>query len=505
MPKFKGEGAFLPFLELDRTASEPLARQLDRHLRAAILTGRLAVGQRLPATRALSKELGVSRSTVVTAFAQLAEEGYLESRVGSGSYVALARALSVNEPHRAEPSNSAPQLSRRGQTAVAGYPLGGIDASPNRPFTPNIPDFDLFPQRTWNRLTNRVQRSLTQQLMNYGDAAGFRPLRRAAARYLSDSRGVACEAEQVIVTSGTQRAFNLVPMLLLEAGDRVIVEDPGGQTAHQALRAQGCRLVPVPVDRSGLQVRRAVAAAPDARLAYVTPSCQYPLGVTLSVSRRLELLDWATERNAWILEDDEDSEFRFIGRPVPAMQGLDRAGRVVYAWSFSEVLFPALRLGLLVLPPGLVEPFAFANGVLDRGPPTLPQAVLCEFINDGYLASHVRRMRAIYAARRHALVAALEAELGGLVQVDPVASGLRVILRLPPGCDDRAAVRAAAAQGITCFALSPYGQAPDQAPGLLLGFAGTPESQMAAGVRQLAAALVPLIGKKRDAPCAAGV
>ena len=244
MSRFKGEGAFLPFLELDRAASVPLARQLDRQIRAAILAGRLAVGQRMPATRALAEELGVSRSTVVGAFAQLVEEGFLESRVGSGSYVALSQARVADRigeaKMRLDTPSRAPQLSRRGRAVAADFPWSGIGSAPNRPFAPNIPAFDLFPQRTWNRLTNRVQRNLSQQLMNYGDGAGFRPLRRAAAHYLADSRGVACEAEQVIVTSGTQRALNLVAMLLLEPGEQVIVEDPGAPIAHQALKAQGC-------------------------------------------------------------------------------------------------------------------------------------------------------------------------------------------------------------------------------------------------------------------------
>jgi len=267
------------------------------------------------------------------------------------------------------------------------------------------------------------------------------------------------------------------------------MEDPGAILAGQVFRAQGAKLQAAPVDDDGLDVTKALTMAPNAKLAYVTPSCQYPLGVTLSVSRRLDLLEWAARKSAWILEDDEDSEFRFVGRPAPSMQGLDRAGRVIYAWSFSKVLFPSLRLAVLIVPPDLVEFFSVSNGLIDRGPPSLPQAVLYEFINDGYFASHIRRMRNAYAARKQALIDALDAELAGRFELRPVESGLRVIARLSQDMNDRDAERAADQQGITCYALSRYCKQRSDMQGLILGFACTPQEEMRSHVKRLAQVL----------------
>ena len=267
------------------------------------------------------------------------------------------------------------------------------------------------------------------------------------------------------------------------------MEDPGAILAGQVFRAQGAKLQAAPVDDDGLDVTKALTMAPNAKLAYVTPSCQYPLGVTLSVSRRLDLLEWAARKSAWILEDDEDSEFRFIGRPAPSMQGLDRAGRVIYAWSLSKVLFPSLRLGVLVLPPDLVGFFSVTNGLVDRGPPSWSQAVLYEFINDGYFASHIRRMRKAYAARKQALLHALDTKLSGLLELSPVESGLRVIARLSPDMNDRDAERAAGRHGITCYALSRYCRQRSDMQGLILGFACTPQEEMRSHVKRLAQVL----------------
>ena len=488
MPKLAGQGALLPFVDLDPGDRVPLHQQLTQQLRVAILTGQLHAGQRLPASRTLAAQLQVSRSTVVAAFEQLVDEGYLESDVGSGTFVSSLLPVSRPRPAAIRPHtgrrHSGP-LSKRGRQLAKGFGPAELEPFPVRAFAPNIPALDLFPTRTWNRLTNRVQRNPGRHLMRYGEPAGFRPLRRAIADYVSESRGVNCEADQVIVTSGTQKAIHLAASLLLDPDDQVLMEDPGGVLAGQVFRAQGARVLAAPVDDDGLDVARALAMAPNAKLAYLTPSCQYPLGATLPIARRLDLLEWAARRSAWILEDDEDSEFRFVGRPVPSMQGLDRAGRVIYAWSFSEVLFPSLRLGVLVVPPDLVEPFSVASGLVDRGPSTWPQAVLYEFINDGYFASHIRRMRSAYAARKQALLDAAAAELSGLLELRPVESGLRVFAELPQGLSDRDAEREADRQGMTCYALSRYCQRRRDMQGLILGFSCTPPDEMRGHVGRL--------------------
>ena len=492
MPKLAGQGALLPFLELGHGNRAPLHQQLTQQLRVAILSRQLHPGQRLPATRTLAQQLEVSRSTVVTAVEQLVDEGYLESAVGSGTFISSKLSVSRPEPAlirpRVGPRPVGP-LSKRGHRMVKDF--GGAELNPfqARPFAHNIPALDLFPTGIWNRLTNRVQRNPSRHLMNYGEPAGFRPLRHAIADYVAESRGVNCESEQVIITSGSQKAIHLSASLLLDPDDQVLMEDPGAVLAGQVFQAQGAKLRAVSVDDDGLDVTKALTMAPNAKLAYVTPSCQYPLGVTLPVSRRLNLLEWAARKSAWILEDDEDSEFRFVGRSAPSMQGLDQAGRVIYVWSFSEVLFPSLRLGVLIVPPDLVEAFSVSNGLVDRGPPSWPQAVLYEFINDGYFASHIRRMRSAYAARKQALLDALDAELSGLLEPKPVENGLRILANLSPELIDGDAERAAGQRGITCYALSRYCKQRSDMQGLILGFACTPQEEMRNHVKSLARAL----------------
>jgi GntR family transcriptional regulator/MocR family aminotransferase len=325
--------------------------------------------------------------------------------------------------------------------------------------------------------------------MDYGDPAGYRPLREAIAGYLRNARAVACTADQVMVVSGTQHALDLAARVLLDPGETAWVEDPGYIGTRSALMGAGVRVKPVPVDSEGFNVARAERHHPGARLCYVTPSHQYPLGVTMSLPRRLALLDWARRCNAWIVEDDYDSEFRYAGRPLAALQGLDRDQRVLYVGTFSKVLFPALRLGYLVAPPDLIGAFVAARALADHHPPSLTQAILADFIADGHLARHVRRMRTLYAERQLALLRAVRRELGGCLSVAAAEAGLHVVGWLADGVDDRAASRRAAACGVEAPPLSAYRLEQGQRGGLLLGYAATSPRQIRDGVRGLAAAL----------------
>ena len=422
-------------LGLERASSVPLYRQLYDALRDAILSGRLRPGSRLPSTRALADDLGASRNTVLAAFGQLLAEGYLEGRVGAGTTVArtlpetLLRARPEVEGTK-QPGRR-PRLSRRGAQLLG--TRGGVAnaAIAAQPFRPGLPGLDAFPFDLWTRLVARRWRRVPRQLLDYGDPAGYAPLREAIAAYLGEARAVRCEASQVIVVTGAQQAVDLAARVLLDPGDTAWVEDPGYQGARGALIAAGIRLAPVPVDAEGLDVRRGARSAPGARLVYVTPSHQYPLGVTMSLNRRLALLEWASASGAWILEDDYDSEYRYAGRPLAALQGLDTAGRVIYAGTFSKVLFPALRLGYLVVPPELVDAFVAARALADRHSPSVTQAALADFIDGGHFARHVRRTRALYAERQAALVHAARRTLGGLLEVAPAEAGMHLMGWLP--------------------------------------------------------------------------
>jgi len=479
---------------LDRAAARPLQAQLYDGLRDAVLTGRLAPGYRLPAVRRLAADLGVSRNTVLWAFDRLVAEGYLKARVGDGTYV--ARTLPEDLLHARGSTavlwGTAPPaaiLSERGRRLAAAGDLSWALAAERRAFHPGMPDVAAFPRKEWARLLARRARTNAPLLVGYGDPWGFRPLREAIAAYLGAARGVACSPDRVIVVAGSQQGIDLAARLLLDPGDAAAVEDPGYFGAQRALRAAGARLVPVPVDADGIDPGEGDANLAGARLAYVTPSHQFPLGATMGLARRLRLLDWARRTGGWIVEDDYDGEFRYAGRPLPALQGLDAAGRVVYLGTFSKVLFPGLRLGYLVVPPGLADAFAAARASADVASPPLEQAALADFVGEGHFARHVRRMRLRYAERQRLLVRALDRHLGGEVEAREGEAGLHLIAWLPPAADDRAVARRAWSNGVVAPALSPLALGAPPPPGLLLGFAAPAESEIAEGVRRLRQAL----------------
>lgn len=347
-------------------------------------------------------------------------------------------------------------------------------------FYPGVPAYEHFPMRIWRSLSNRFWRDPPPQLLGYGTPHGHRPLRVAIAEYLASVRGVDCDADQVIVVSGSQQALDLAARVLLDPGDGVWIENPGYPGARSALLGAGAQLVPVPVDREGMVVDDGMAANPDARMAYVTPSHQYPLGATMSLSRRRQLLRWADFNRAWIIEDDYDSEFRYSGRVLPTLQDLDSAGRTIYVGTFSKVMFPALRLGYVVVPPTLVDAFLAARAATDRHPPTSEQAVMAEFIIGGHFMRHVRRMRRLYASRQSALLDSLDRHCRDLLEVQPDDAGMHLIGRLPPDVDDRAVAVQCAASGVAAPPLSYYHDGPCERGGVLLGYTGYDASQLAA-------------------------
>ena len=493
---------------LDRSSDVPLHRQLYEGLRHAVLEGRLVAGTRLPATRRLAVELGVSRNTVMGAFLQLTAEGYVEGRVGSGSYVSSslpddllrvsAERLAGEERDGDESGArySGHLLSHRGKLLASTRTSTVRDRGLSRAFRPGSPALDEFPYGLWKRLTSKTLGHAPEKLFGYGDAAGYRPLREAIADYAGTVRAVRCSWEQVIVTSGAQQALDLCARLLTDPGDAAWIEDPGYEGTRAALTAAGARLVPVPVDEEGLDVRAAIEKSPDARLACVTPSHQYPLGTTMSLSRRLALLEWAVHHGAWIIEDDYDSEFRYSGRPIEALQGLDNEGRVIYIGTFSKVLFPGLRLGYVIVPPELVDAFVNAREIVDRHPPGVQQATLAEFIVEGHFARHVRRMRTLYQRRQTVLVESVSKELSGLLTVRPAEGGMHLIGWLEKGVDDAAASDASAAYGVEVPPLSLYAAQSPLRPGLLMGYAAVEERRILESVATLAKPLSVLRERK---------
>jgi GntR family transcriptional regulator/MocR family aminotransferase len=484
-------GAVLGTIALDRGGAVPLQRQLYAALREAILMGRLAPGARLPATRVLARDLGAARNTVVAAFEQLVAEGYLTSRVGDGTRVAAVLPETLlharRAPVAAAPSGVVPALSRRGHVLVAARrPL----ADPRRrAFQPGLPAVDEFPRDLWARLLARRARASPRGILGYGHPAGLPRLREAIAVCFGAARGVTCAPDQVIVVAGAQAGLDLCCRLLLDPGDPAWIEEPGYLGARGALLAAGASPVPVPIDADGLDVDAGARASPAARLVYVTPSHQFPLGMTMSLTRRLRLLAWAGAAGAWVLEDDFDSEYRYTGRPVAAMQGLDVAGRVVYVGTFSKTMFPALRAGYLVVPAVLVDAFTAAVRLTGQQVAADVQAALADFITEGHFAAHVRRMRSLYAGRQERLVRALRHRLDGIVAVEPREGGMQVAAMLPAGADDVGASRAAASEGVVAPPLSMYHLGASVHRGLHLGFAGVREREISSGVDCLARGL----------------
>ncbi|MEO3427931.1 PLP-dependent aminotransferase family protein [Pelagibius sp. CAU 1746] len=499
-------------LALDRGSATALQQQLYGQLREVILAGGLAPGSRLPSSRALAAELGCSRNTVVSAFDQLLSEGYLEGQAGSGTFVCrvLPEDLLGLAPARPQKGEVAVRtedpetlLSARGSALTA---LRRRRHGPERAFLPGIPETLEFPFGIWTRLHGRLWRHPSASLLRLGTPAGLQALREAIARYLATFRGMTCDWRQVIVTTGAQQALDMMIQLLLEPGDKVWIEEPGYPGIRGPLIAAAADAVPVPLDGEGLMVSQGRRCAPGARAAIVTPTHHYPLGTTMSLARRLELLEWARAAGAWILEDDYDSEYRYAGRPLASLfslaasrqeGGREEAARVIYVGSFSKVLFPSIRIGYLVVPESLVDAASAAQSALGTQPTVVLQPVLAAFIEEGHFATHVRRMRRLYAARQEALVAAAQRHLDGLLQVPADDAGLHLMAwptpELSRRLDDQRCAAKAAEAGVAVSPLSDYFMGKpargSRSQGLLLGYAAVPEGEIERGARRLGEAL----------------
>ncbi len=456
-------------------AGTPLFRQIYARVRDAILAGELREGARLPSVRLLAAQLPASRTTVQAAYDLLAAEGLVTGRGAAGTVVGpVSPASRLPTPERPAPAG-----------VIPGIELG---AAP-RPFQMGLPAIDQFPRKVWCRLAAQAARGLTDASIVYQDPGGDPALRQAIVAYLAVARGVTCTAAQVIVTSGFLGALALVAAALLRPGDKVWVEDPGYFIARQLLELAGLVPVPVPVDAEGIDVDAGIARAPDARLVVVTPTHQFPLGMTLSLRRRLALVEWARSSGARIVEDDYDSEYRYLGRPPQALGGLDEHGRVLHVGTFSKVLFPSLRLGYLVAPPAEAERLLRARFLLGGHASALDQAILCLLMRSGGFSRHIGRMRRLYAARRTALASALERHAGDLGRVEMAAGGMHLLLRLPDGSDDVAMAAAAWKHGLAARALSSLALQAGAGRALLLGFASLPEASADAAASRLRAAL----------------
>jgi GntR family transcriptional regulator / MocR family aminotransferase len=475
---------------IDRQSDVPLHRQVYVALRSAILDGRLLPGARVPSTRWLASDLGISRFPVLSAYEQLLHEGYFEGRVGSGTYVRAAPTT-----HNAGTADATAQELR---------PRRWLGEGGTRPFRTSLPALDRFPTSLWARLVGQSARKLTAERMTYGDPCGLAALRAAIAERLRVARGVRCTADQVLVVPGSQAALRLCAAVLVERSARVAMEEPGYIGARAAFEAHGAQVVPVPVDDDGLEVGALEAFGSGVRAAYVTPSHQYPLGSSMSATRRLDVIRWAARHDAWILEDDYDSDFRYVSRPVGAMQGMDRTGRVVYLGTFSKSIFPALRLGFVVVPHALWEPFVAAREALDIFPPVVAQMALATFLEEGHFARHIRRMHGVYVRRRSALLEGLRRECAGLLTVHNADAGLHVSTFLADSLEDRDVVARMARMDLVASPLSSCYAGPHPRSGLLLGFGGSDETELLTAARTLGAILRGMGGSNHRAQARGG-
>ncbi len=484
--------SFVPLIAFDYRAKTPMYRQLYNWFRRAIIDGQMRPGQRVPSTRGLAAELKISRIPILNAYDQLLAEGYFETFVGAGTCVAGSIPDDTQSPPAVKVRKGLEEIvekpgprrmSRRG-VALTDMPaqswLDNLGA-----FRVSLPALDRFPIGVWSKLVARHSRRPPRGIMAYGDAMGYLPFREAIAEYLGAVRAVRCEPSQILVTTGSQQGLQISAQVLLDPKDRVWMEEPGYPGARQAFVTAGAHLIPVPVDHEGINIAELIRRGHKPRAVYITPSHQYPMGMTMSAARRMLLLNWAVRTGAWIIEDDYDSEYRFGSRPIASLQGLDTDARVIYAGTFSKVMFPALRLGYVVVPKDLVPAFSAAREATDIFSSTLYQAVLTDFIREGHFARHIRRMRMLYMERRRALVEAIRLQMGDMLEVIGSEAGMHLVALLPPRVDDVAVSRKAAQRGICAMPLSfCYLKRPTRG-GLILGYGGASLHQINDGISKL--------------------
>lgn len=467
---------------IDRTRGG-IGRQLAEALRHAISRGELAAGERLPSTRALAESLGVSRGTVTEAYEQLMAEGCLDAQPGASTRVAAT----LHQPHAAVQRSAVEHMDSIPSPPQAAARYAAIAERlaplPSIPFSVAVPEGAVAMDDHWRRLSNRVRASQVAAPSGYSDPGGLLTLREAIADYLRKARAVRCGPENVVITEGTQQGLYLAARVLLSPGDAAWAEDPAYPGLTSVLEERGIEVQRIAVDGQGFDVARAQEMCPAAKAAFVTPSHQYPMGMPLSMPRRLALIEWARKSGGWIVEDDYDSELRYAGQPFPAMQGLD-SSRVIYLGTFSKVLAPSLRLGYVVVPDCLTNALVGARALLGRGSPLTEQHVIAAYMKEGYFETHIRRIRTIYGERRQALIAALQVELPEL-RIQPADQGMHIVVWLPDGLNDVAIAKAASEAGIALRALSPMCSGNLPLSGLMLGFGGFTNEQLRDAVRRL--------------------
>jgi len=495
---YRSKNAHLASLSLDAGSSVPLHKQLFLEIRDAILQGRLKPGTRLPSSRKMADDLKVSRNTVLNAFDQLMAEGYISSRIGAGSYISDQLPEEYLTWKKEEASVPAPlqrdiPLSRL---------VKGLKTSPSEriyegaDFSPGTPELDQFPFDQWSRLLAKHWRRPRKEDLTGNPVAGSVLLREALADYLGQARGVRCTADQILILSGSQQAIHLVIKAFAEIGDPILMEEPGYPGTRNSILHAGAKPVPVPIDEEGFVLDEARKLAPEARLACISPSHQYPIGHTMSLRRRLDLLNWAKEKNCFILEDDYDSEYRYTGRPLSSLQGLDTDNRVLYVGTMSKVMFPGLRVGYLVVPPDLVNIFLALRKEMDGHSPAVAEAALAEFISEGYLAAHIRKMRLLYEQRQRMLITLLEQKASKYLEICPQETGMHLIARLKRGIKDKDVEEQARKQGLLVRPLSGFYIEKTEENGLLLGFASISEKEMPHLVDRLVAVLDDIRGER---------
>ena len=470
-------------------AAMPLHERIQRAIRQLIVDGALGAGKPLPASRALATSLGVSRDTVEAAYGRLHAEGFIERRVGSGSFVAQISEFTTG--HRAVRREAllrhqAPNLSKRGN---AMFSSGGVrEMLSPQPFAPGVPETRAFPLPLWERLERQVRREVGIQALAHGDPQGIEALRRVIADYVNLERGARATADRVLILTSSQQAMMLCASLLLDPGDRIFIEDPAYYGARKGFDAAGLECVPIPVDLQGIAVEQILAEPRKAKAVSLTPSHQFPTGATLALDRRLALIEWARRHQAWIIEDDYDSEFHYAGKPMACVQGLDRHDRTIYIGTFTKSLFPGLRIGYAVLPPQLVEPMTVARTLLDGHSAPMAQLTLARFIEGGHFGAHIRTMRSIYAQRLDTLVGLVETYLSDFIEPRIPVGGLQMPCLLRDGLSERTAIDAARRSGVELLGLSALHDRSDAAAGFLMGFAAYTPMEIEIAIRKLAAA-----------------
>ncbi|WP_157961876.1 PLP-dependent aminotransferase family protein [Acuticoccus kandeliae] len=484
MTKYAG-GALIPTLRVERNDAANLSMQLATHLRELILSGDLPPGTRLPASRVLACEQGVSRTTAVAAYEQLTSEGLLVSRVGAGTYISDEVRTQPARPRPCEANARLPRLAHFSREISEQFFPRLAHPSAPRPFVTGMPAFDAFPMAQWSRLSAKYWRGTRASIMSYPDATGLPALRMAICRHLRANRGLVCQPEEVFVFAGAQDAFVQIAQILLDPGDRVWMENPGAIGARNAFLSRGAELVPVPVDAEGIDVAAGRRVCPDMRMAFVTPAHQHPMGTTMSRDRRFELLAAAEDIGAWILEDDYVGEFHYGRSPLPPLKALDGSGRVVYIGTFSKALFPAIRLGYAVVPAALVDIFERTLGAAAHGVSHAMQSIVADFIAEGHFSAHLRRMRDLYKERRDALLAAAARHLDGRLDVRPTDTGFHTVGLLPPDADERRVEDAVLGAGLATAPLSRFALQPIGVKGLTLGFSAVASHEIERGVERL--------------------